>query len=115
MRKAGASSEDERRRTYLYLGNAAMERLHLNDRQLLMDAQQVNWAWERICTRRPMTLSAPDDLLGLAARGGIVQKQSEATWMFSRVQFRDCMAAVVEDRICRNNSVIAGEAEAQER
>lgn len=74
-----------------------MERLHLNDRQLLMDAQQVNWAWERICTRRQMALSAPDDLLSLAARGGIVQKQSEATWMFSRVQFRDCVAAVVED------------------
>lgn len=97
LRKAGASSEDERRRTYFYLGNAAMERLHLNDRQLLMDAQQVNLAWERICTRRPMAFSAPDDLLNLAARGGIVRTQSGATWIFSRVQFRDCMAAVVED------------------
>jgi len=74
-----------------------MERLHLNDRQLLMDAQQGNWAWERICTRRQMALSAADDLLGPATRGGIIQKQSDATWTFSRMQFRDCMAAVVED------------------
>lgn len=97
LRRGGALTEDERRRVYLYIGGAAMDQLQLSRRGLVMDAHQANLAFSRICTRRKMALPDPERLLGVAARAGIVRRQSEATFAFLAPEFRDCMAAVVED------------------
>jgi DNA-binding XRE family transcriptional regulator len=95
--RVGLDTDEKRRLLYLYLGVAAMERLHSVDRSLLMERWRADQAWERIGIRRGIPPTDPAPLVDFAARAGILQKQGEASWRFSNPQYRDCMAAIVED------------------